>query len=1304
MANKIQLRRDTTANWTSNNPILASGEIGIETDSTPQRLKIGNGADDWNTLPYYSTSDLASVVGGVNITVDNSDPENPVINLDTLNASDVGLGNVPNVDATDRSNHTGTQSVTTINNFNAEVSSNPDVSANTAKRSYPIADENKLSGIEDNATADQTGAEIVLAIDSELGNTDWQDGGGVTDHSALNLDDGTNPHGTTANDVGLGNVDNTSDADKPVSTATQTALDGKADSVHTHTKSDITDFNDGDYATAAQGATADSAIQPGDIDTLAELNGIITDATLIDTNDSRLSDDRNPNPHTHTASEITDFDVEVSNNADVSANTTHRGLTNNPHSVTAAQVGLGNVDNTSDADKPVSTATQTALDGKVDDAQVLTNVPAGAVFTDTQRTDEEIEDVVGAQFNHANHTNITAVYDDISGEVRLTGSVGGAGGQVDSVVGGTGITVDATDPVNPIINRDALTKTDITDFSDGDYATAAQGALADTALQSETDPVFSASEASNFVAGDKSKLDGIESGATQDQTGAEIVLAIDSELGGTSWQSGGGATNHSALTLDDGTNPHGTTASDVGLGDVDNTSDANKPISTATQAALDDKADTVHTHTKSDISDFDDADYATAAQGATADSAIQPGDIDTLSELNGILTDATLIDTADPRLSDNRDPNPHTHTLSEITDAGTSAGLDVAAAGDAAVGEVVKGDDTRLTDSRTPLAHTHTASEITDFDTEVANNTDVSTNTTHRGLTNNPHSVTAAQVGLGAVPNIDATDRANHTGTQTASTISDFDTEVSNNTTVQSAFTTANNNVTTINNLSSDDIGNDSGVFAPTVTGALDSLSSAIGSTVSADGSVTTHNDVTDAGSGQIITGVERTKLDGIEAGAEVNVNADWNAVGGDAEILNKPNIPDSSDDISNDSSVVGVTVTDAIDNLNSGKLDGVAGGTDISIDATDPLNPIINFTGASGGASDTIDVTQTGHGFSAGDVLKFVDNVTPYQLAQADSPVNAEVIGIVSSVTDVNNFVLQIGGVVEGGAVPSGTQGDVVFLSPTVAGGTTTTRPSIVGQIAKPIGILIDSGTKMRWVDFVGVEIAGAGAGGGLVSGDIDTLAKLNGLVTDATLIDTNDVRLSDARTPTAHTHTKSDITDFSDGDYATAAQGSTADSALQPGDIDTLAELNGVLTDATLIDTTDPRLSDARTPISHTHTGSEITDFPKDKSIYIENPLEIDNITLWRTNTAITITGVHGVVRGSSPSALFAIKYSTDRSVTGTDLDSTGFTITSSTTGNSFSSFTSPNIPAGSWIWLEGDTYSGTINDLSITINYTE
>ena len=46
--------------------------------------------------------------------------------------------------------------------------------------------------------------------------------------------------------------------------------------------------------------------------------------------------------------------------------TAHTGNTSNPHGVTAAQVGLGNVDNTSDADKPISIATQATLDLKQD--------------------------------------------------------------------------------------------------------------------------------------------------------------------------------------------------------------------------------------------------------------------------------------------------------------------------------------------------------------------------------------------------------------------------------------------------------------------------------------------------------------------------------------------------------------------------------------------------------------------------------------------------------------------------------------------------------------------------------------------------------------------------------------------------------------------------------------------------------------------------------------------------------------------------------------------------------------------------
>ena len=54
--------------------------------------------------------------------------------------------------------------------------------------------------------------------------------------------------------------------------------------------------------------------------------------------------------------------------------TSHTGNTSNPHSVTKAQVGLGNVDNTSDASKPISTAVQTALNAKQDTLVSGTNI------------------------------------------------------------------------------------------------------------------------------------------------------------------------------------------------------------------------------------------------------------------------------------------------------------------------------------------------------------------------------------------------------------------------------------------------------------------------------------------------------------------------------------------------------------------------------------------------------------------------------------------------------------------------------------------------------------------------------------------------------------------------------------------------------------------------------------------------------------------------------------------------------------------------------------------------------------------
>lgn len=50
MAVQIQLRNDQSANWTSVNPILAQGEIGVEIDTNKMKIGVGNVA--WNDLPY----------------------------------------------------------------------------------------------------------------------------------------------------------------------------------------------------------------------------------------------------------------------------------------------------------------------------------------------------------------------------------------------------------------------------------------------------------------------------------------------------------------------------------------------------------------------------------------------------------------------------------------------------------------------------------------------------------------------------------------------------------------------------------------------------------------------------------------------------------------------------------------------------------------------------------------------------------------------------------------------------------------------------------------------------------------------------------------------------------------------------------------------------------------------------------------------------------------------------------------------------------------------------------------------------
>lgn len=152
-------------------------------------------------------------------------------------------------------------------------------------------------------------------------------GKATTDKVNAHVADFENPHQVTKEQIGLGNVDNTSDADKPISSAVQEALDAVNKEVSEHKA----DKNNPHEVTKAQ-------VGLGNVDNTADLDKPVSNATqeLVDNTKKEL-------------------DTKIDN---------HTSDFNNPHKVTKEQVGLGNVDNTADINKPVSNATQTALNGK----------------------------------------------------------------------------------------------------------------------------------------------------------------------------------------------------------------------------------------------------------------------------------------------------------------------------------------------------------------------------------------------------------------------------------------------------------------------------------------------------------------------------------------------------------------------------------------------------------------------------------------------------------------------------------------------------------------------------------------------------------------------------------------------------------------------------------------------------------------------------------------------------------------------------------------------------------------------------
>ena len=151
--------------------------------------------------------------------------------------------------------------------------------------------------------------------------------------------------------VGLSNVDNTSDKDKPISTEQATAIaDAKkaGTDAQTNLTAHINDKENPHEVTKEQ-------VGLGNVDNISDENKPVSTLQAAAIADAKKA------------------------GTDAQANlTVHINDKDNPHEVSKAQVGLGNVDNTSDTNKPISTATQTALNEKLDKIAVV-DVTADAV-------------------------------------------------------------------------------------------------------------------------------------------------------------------------------------------------------------------------------------------------------------------------------------------------------------------------------------------------------------------------------------------------------------------------------------------------------------------------------------------------------------------------------------------------------------------------------------------------------------------------------------------------------------------------------------------------------------------------------------------------------------------------------------------------------------------------------------------------------------------------------------------------------------------------------------------------------------
>lgn len=200
--------------------------------------------------------------------------------------------------------------------------------------------------------------------------------------------DTANPHSVTKSQVGLGAVDNTSDADKPVSTAQQAALDLKIDLTEKGAASGVAPLNGS--------SKIDATYLPSYVDDVLEYANFASLPVSGETGKIYVTLDDNKT-YRWTGSIYVEVSQGVTDHTQLSSigtNThaqidTHIASTSNPHSVTKTQVGLSNVDNLQQI--PLSYLDTDGTLAADSDSKVASQ-KATKTYADTKNTGIQFED------------------------------------------------------------------------------------------------------------------------------------------------------------------------------------------------------------------------------------------------------------------------------------------------------------------------------------------------------------------------------------------------------------------------------------------------------------------------------------------------------------------------------------------------------------------------------------------------------------------------------------------------------------------------------------------------------------------------------------------------------------------------------------------------------------------------------------------------------------------------------------------------------------------------------------------------